>query len=598
MNDEILEISGQELKAVLSILPKDDLSKIALFIDILRVIDYWTVFKPILPEKGGLSNSEFEIIKLGLNLAFKYLFVPMATSGFPMRKSTKENRHFATTILYAFGVSVLLKKTHNLLKANYIRAEKINSKIVISKNEEITGLSLDNIEYFKKFQQDEIVNANIGGTYHKWNVNEFDNVLDVVNLSGAHLLKNSRKEISKYELSNIKVLVENLIYPYDTGYGIMMGYKSTDEIDNHFLVKSAEIASAWLNEVGLDKSVKFKNIDCNELFQIVTIITSLNIMHINYIMSAVKKYKEILIPQSLTMWHTDSDLTNLIQLYSNLEQAKVKRILKAISLVSHDLDNLEGDVTPLYPLLIDLGNGMLVRPVLSLLQNPFISTLSIVSWKDSNFSNIFYAPKEDIMRKDLYELFNGTRYKVIEGNIKIRNGNEIVTDIDAAILDVTTGELALFQIKWQNFHTSDVKKLRSRAKNFIHEIDSWAFKVEKWIDDNGIDELNKTLRIKVSKDNPISQVYLFGLSKTAARMNGYGYYLNSSKIAITNWSMFERLRGEVGPTKRVFHDLHTIIKKKENEKYRSIPVEVNIKTRNYTFEFKDLWSKPEIKTGL
>ena len=62
--------------------------------------------------------------------------------------------------------------------------------------------------------------------------------------------------------------------------------------------------------------------------------------------------------------------------------------------------------------------------------------------------------------------------------------------------------------------------------------------------------------------------------------------------------MFERLRGEVGPTKRVFHDLHTIIKKKENEKYRSIPVEVNIKTRNYTFEFKDLWSKPEIKTGL
>lgn len=311
MNDEILDISDQELQAVLSILPKDNLSKSALLIDILRVIDYWTVFKPLLPEKEGLAKPEFEIIQLGLNLAFKYLFVPLETSGFPIRESNEENRRFATTILYTLGVSVLLKKTCDLLKANYVRAEKINSKIVISKNEEITGLSLDNIEYFKKSQQDEIINASIGGVYHKWNVNEYHNILDIVDLSGAHILKNSRKEISEFKLNNIKDLIGNLIYPYDTGYGIMMGYESTDEIDTHFLVESAEIASAWLNEVGLDESVKFKDIDGNELFQIVTIITSLNIMHINYIMSARKKYKEILIPQSLTMWHTDSDFIEL-----------------------------------------------------------------------------------------------------------------------------------------------------------------------------------------------------------------------------------------------------------------------------------------------
>lgn len=598
MNDEILDISDQELKAVLSILPKDNLSKVALLIDILRVIDYWTVFKPLLPEKEGLSTPEFEIIRLGFNLALKYLFVSIDTSGFPMRKSTEESRRIATTVLYAFGVSVLLKKTHNLLKANYVRAEKINSKIIISKNEEITGLNLDSVEYFKKFRQDEIINSNIGKIYNKWNINEFDNILDIASLSGAYLFKNARKEMSKYEVNNIRSLMKNLIYPYDIGYGVMMGYESTNEINIHFFTEAAKIASVWLNEVGLDESVRFKNINTDELFWIVMLITSLNIMHINYIMSAMEKYKEILIPESLTLWHKDSDFIELIQSYSNLEKAKIKRVLKAISLVSHDLDNLEGRVTSLYPLIIDLGNGMLIRPVLSLLQNSFISTLDIISWNDPNFKNTFYAPKEDIMRKDLYELFNGTRYKVIEGNIKIRNGNEVVTDIDAAILDITTGELALFQIKWQNFHTDDIKKLRSRAKNFVHEIDSWAAKVDQWISDNGIEELNKTLRIKISKDRPISRVYLFGLSKTAARMNGYGYYLKSNKIAITNWSMFARLRGELGPTERVFHDLHTIIKKKENEEYKSIPIEVNVKTKNYIFEFKDLWSKPEIETGI
>ena len=39
----------------------------------------------------------------------------------------------------------------------------------------------------------------------------------------------------------------------------------------------------------------------------------------------------------------------------------------------------------------------------------------------------------------------------------------MITDIDAAVFDVTTGELGLFQLKWQDFSSSDVAKQRSKA---------------------------------------------------------------------------------------------------------------------------------------
>ena len=48
-------------------------------------------------------------------------------------------------------------------------------------------------------------------------------------------------------------------------------------------------------------------------------------------------------------------------------------------------------------------------------------------------------------------MFSGVKYITIDGNIKLRTGKKIVTDIDAAIFDRTTGELAIFQIKWQDF---------------------------------------------------------------------------------------------------------------------------------------------------
>jgi hypothetical protein len=48
----------------------------------------------------------------------------------------------------------------------------------------------------------------------------------------------------------------------------------------------------------------------------------------------------------------------------------------------------------------------------------------------------------------------------------------MLTDIDAVIFDRLTGELALFQLKWQDYSTNSLRETRSKASNLVKELDS------------------------------------------------------------------------------------------------------------------------------
>ncbi|MBB3140503.1 hypothetical protein [Halomonas organivorans] len=590
MSDKILELSKKELQGALSVLPKDDLNKFVLFTEIMRILDYWSVFKDILPSENSLSAPDFEIIQLGWNLALEHLFVPVKPDGFPIQESTEKTRLFATSLLHKFGRAVLLKRTYEMLVSGFLSAETKDSKIIIRATERAESQFADNIEFTLLSGIQSYINENIGDYRNGWFLGKFDDPSIEVTLPGAYHLQDSRKELKKHYIDNVDELMEELVFPWDSGNGIMMGYNAIPEIDNHFFSLAIENAIAWRNDVGLHPSVKLNDVTGSELTLIVAVISALHMKHVRFALTALKKHKEISIPQSLTIWTKASELIDSIHDYTDFDKNLIERGVNAIAIAPSESRNLKGQTTPLIPLLVDLGNGILLRPVSSLIKNPFISTSTLQGWRIPNITDILSLPREDWMRNDLYHLFRGTRYKSVDGNIKIRNGGKVVTDIDAAILDRTTGDLALFQIKWQDYYTNDVRKLRSRAKNFVKEIDGWASKVSSWIEDNGVYELVKTLRLKVPRDKQVSRVYLFGLSKTSARMKGYGYSMESDDIAICNWPMFLRKRFEVGSSKNVFKDLHASIKKDENIAVKSKPVPVEINSEGNAIEFINLWN--------
>jgi hypothetical protein len=192
------------------------------------------------------------------------------------------------------------------------------------------------------------------------------------------------------------------------------------------------------------------------------------------------------------------------------------------------------------------------------------------------------------MRTHLYALFLGVRYQRIEGNVKLKEDGKTITDIDAAIYDNLTGELALFQIKWQDFYYNDVRKLRSRASNLTKDLDEWAEKVSHWINIHPKTELIKNLRLV--DGTVVNEVFLFGISRNKARMQGYGYAIKSENLAIANWPQFARNRFEIGPAERVFYSLFNKLKLQEKEKIEPIPFPVTFNIGDQNLEFRDLYN--------
>lgn len=153
--------------------------------------------------------------------------------------------------------------------------------------------------------------------------------------------------------------------------------------------------------------------------------------------------------------------------------------------------------------------------------------------------NAFREHRENWMADDLYGLFEGSRFQCVRGQTRLRRHGQTVTDIDAAIYDKLTGELALFQLKWQDFASCNVRTQRSKAENFIDQVDRWGKNTTMWIDQFGIDALVQSLKLKIpSGTQPIS-IRLVAVGRSNARFRSYGDQplfpgLISSSVATVN----------------------------------------------------------------
>jgi len=276
--------------------------------------------------------------------------------------------------------------------------------------------------------------------------------------------------------------------------------------------------------------------------------------------------------------------------FSGMEKAVVAEALDMLILKPTDSDFLRTYTARFKPLLIDLGSGFVLRPASSVLYNPLHAVYALLISRNPALRNKISEAREDWLRNYLYALLAGTRYQRIEGNIKIRKDRKTITDIDAAIYDTLTGELALVQIKWQNYFTNDVKKLRSRAKNFVTEISKWTKNVNDWIESSNLQSIIASFKLNGAQGRlEKSKIYLFGLSKNAARMRGYGYDLDNKDVAVGTWAQFVRNRTEIGPASKVISELFNRLKAEESSKVETRPIPIELAFAEVKLNFKDIW---------
>jgi hypothetical protein len=366
----------------------------------------------------------------------------------------------------------------------------------------------------------------------------------------------------------------------------MVGYGATPDIDAYFLSATADQMLDWRNEAGIHPDTDVLGTSGGLLTGITGLLASIFLKHIQFVGIGHKKMEDINFPVSLTLWEPRSDLIDSVSAFIGADAAEVSLALDKLMVTPNDTRYFAATEKPYIPLLIQISNVHVLRPIASIFRNPLHGARMMLEFNTPVSEASFRAPREAWMRQELNLLFVGTQCQMLGRPTIIKHKGKSLTDIDAGVYDPDSHCLALFQLKWQDFGAAEVKRQKSRAKNFVTQVDSWTEKIEAWIADVGLDGMAKALHL----EGEITTVRLFAVGRFVARFKSYGYTHASSSVAVCSWPQLSRIRKQHTTDKNI---LQCVYEGVINERSRVISITAipyEVKVGDTRLVFHNIWN--------
>ena len=588
---EAVQLLAEEfLASIRGRIAGDLMSRTFLLLEMQRVLDARTM------SHGGTEDPSrvphYSVLKWGMNAATAELLDVMPVAGIPIVESTPELKRIAEGLLWEFGLISLLGRCSEMIRAGQmeVAAGDAEGDLVFSTNQSVHFQLLDRLEEttWKAFEAEWTA---ADAAPQGWTVVPSDVNVDAIKDVGAFWSKPKEQRQPRDSEEEIARIMSDLLRPWPTPYGVFMGYDADPRVDDFYITIASVALEEMLTEGGIHPLTRFNGFTGLDLVKVLTMLIAIYKKHVDFCGLAKKNHPEISVIDCLTLWESRQDLLNVIADETYLEHQVVDRVLRCLTVSAEDAGRIASEVTPVLPFLIDIGNGMIFRPISSLNTNPFGTFKIIAQWRNPGVINQISKHREQWLRNDLFSVFGGRRYLCVDRGIVIKDGKRVVTDIDAAIFDRTTGELALFQLKWQDYNTDNVKQRASRAKNLAVDVDAWADSVGRWLIEQGPAGVAQAMRLNIKKGQFPTSAYLFVLSRSVARTQAYGHSIKSPWLSAATWPQFRRVRGELGPAPHVFSKLHEMLREEERKAfagYSSSDYAVALKDGK-VMRFKGLW---------
>lgn len=182
----------------------------------------------------------------------------------------------------------------------------------------------------------------------------------------------------------------------------------------------------------------------------------------------------------LTVFARKDDLEELWE--SRVESSAAARaVMAGLTLDAAKAARCERDHEIPLPYYVDLGRHFALLPVFGGLQNPCAGMVWHLRQAYEDDWNGVVDHREAVFRKDLQALFTPPRYIVPDKGLQLyRPDGSKLTDIDALVLDRSSGDLVLVQLKWPNIHGRSLAERNSRRLNLL-DANRWVEKVSGWI---------------------------------------------------------------------------------------------------------------------
>lgn len=566
------------------------MGRFVLFIEVVRAMDYWGISAyPDSLEKAKVGQS-LDLMYWGWNRAVAELFEPLDQPGaFPLMESTPKSRDFAVGLMQEFGKVSLARRLAEMAERGFMEVVRDGDEVQIRMSEDAKAQFADAMEHERLKAAEEHALASSSG----WTIASMRDALRFPSMPGNYFAS-ANAPLKRWIRPDIEELIKPLVRPWDTGRGVMVAYDARIEVDKHYLAEALALATSWREDSGIHANAKLGAITGADIVGVGAALISLHAKHFGCVSVAQKLFPEVSVAQSLTIWGPRDKLEQTISTMSGTSEPVVQAVFNAVAMTSEQAKRLADHSTPLIPLLFDLGNGFILRPVSCLTRNPLIAARTQHQWLDPRTEHRVAADREVWMRELLYAMFEGKRYIRFPGNLNLRRGGVVLTDIDASIYDRLTGDVGLFQLKWQDYSTNDPRQLRSKAANLSAELVDWSDKVRAWIAENGISALNQSLQLRKKRRESVKRVFLFAISMSSARTQGYGIKTDVPDLAMAVWPQFVRARMAIGPSQCSLQDLHARLLEERNWTPNINPMPFTLQIASATLHIHDLWNQTAI----
>ena len=583
------DLAESHLATVRKRLPTDRMGRFILFIEVVRAMDYWGTNAPAMIGDSEKVAQSIDLMYWGWNRAVAELFEQLNQPGaFPLMESTQDSRVFAAGIMQEFGKVSLLRRLADMSERAIMEISRNGDEFRIHMNKDARTQFADATELGRL----KTAEAQAPSSSSGWTKASMRDALRFPGMPGNYLAL-ADAPVKRWLRPDIEELIKPLVRPWNTGRGVMVAYDARIEVDKHYMAEALAQTTPWREESGIHADAKLGTITGADIAGVGAALISLHAKHLGCVSVAKKLFDQVSVAQSLTIWGPRDALEESISIMSGSTESVVHAVFNALAMTSEQATKLADHSTPLIPLLFDLGNGFILRPVSCLTRNPFTAARTQHQWLDPRTEHAVTADREDWMREQLYGMFGGKRYIRFPGNLKLRRGGAILTDIDAIIYDRITGDVGLFQLKWQDYSTNDVRQLRSKAANLSAELVDWSGKVKLWIEENGISALDKSLRLKQKRREAVIGVLLFAISRSSVRTQGYGIKTEAPDLAMAVWPQFVRVRMEIGPSERSLRDVHARLLEEHGWVPNIQPMPATFRIAGATLHIHDFWNRTD-----
>jgi hypothetical protein len=349
-------------------------------------------------------------------------------------------------------------------------------------------------------------------------------------------MREDRNAEMKLERRHVEILPD-LTRRVQVAHNWGMSYTTSSEFDLYFL----NWAQLYLRRIPYSDMIAPEEVIGGRKFEdyisVLTVLSGRSQMHLCFAGLLKHKHPWLSLRNLLTSWLPLDEVVQIIAARLDAETLEIQRLLSHLTLEPSN-KGLHTEVPePTWPPVVRVSDNNCILPLYGLEINPFPFLLRDLRQKYSADWFRLANNREQRWLREIEPLFYKPRWITSDRSVPLRDGGVDRTDIDFAAYDSDTGEVGLFQLKWQQPVDADDGIRRSAGKNLTDTSNRWVKAVLDWLDKYGVHELGSRLGLRSQR---ISSIRLFVVGRYHAYFSGYDDY--NDDAVWTDWHHLLKVR--------------------------------------------------------